>query len=318
MLFQHQILSKKFHDKTEKSIYHILIGHKTHQTYFDAVIQDLLPFFAICRDSNLEYEAFLKQFQIEKDSPSRMPKYPYFYEASEQTFTTVQLLVQTLSHLSYQNKHFIPITNQFIIQEQVKFILYKMKKDHPNDFIQLFSKDLLKLLNDIEALCGHCILMYYFVGYQNKMVSEYDLSRLLNVSITEVNEMILIEKNTMTYCLNKYDYLFLSACYHRAQLHINTNKTYQLLLKGENLENISRHLKVRLHTIQDHVLEILIKDYPLSIEQLITNEEIECIKPLYGQYGKLKTYYDHTELKDYFKIKLAIILLSRGKFNGLE
>ncbi|RXK19295.1 helix-turn-helix domain-containing protein [Macrococcus sp. DPC7161] len=318
MLFQHQILSKKFHDKTEKSIYHILIGHKTHQTYFDAVIQDLLPFFAICRDSNLEYEAFLKQFQIDKDSPSRMPKYPYFYEASEQTFITVQLLVQSLSHLSYHQKQFIPLTNQFVIQKQVKSMLHEMKQRHAKDFIQIFSKDLLKLLNDIEDLCGHCYLMYNLSGFQNKMISEFELSQMLDVSITAINEMLLIEKNTMTYCLNNKTYQFLNACYYRAPLHINTNKTYQLLLKGESLEGIAQQLNVRIHTVQDHVLEILIKDYPLATKQLITNDEIKLIKPLYGQFGKLKSYYDQTDLKDYFKIKLAIILLSRGKVDGLE
>ncbi|MDU7023954.1 MAG: hypothetical protein E6350_12425, partial [Staphylococcus epidermidis] len=57
-------MSHAFNYKTNKSIYNILIGKKSHQTFFDASSQQLLSLYHSL--PNLKYSTF-EQFILQKD-----------------------------------------------------------------------------------------------------------------------------------------------------------------------------------------------------------------------------------------------------------
>lgn len=94
-------------------------------------------------------------------------------------------------------------------------------------------------------------------------------------------------------------------------LHKNTARTYQLI-NSYTIDETARLLRLREHTIQDHIIEMMIKDYPVEISRFINTDELQAIVHLYSQltYGKLKSFYEHSEVKDYFKLKIGIVYAS--------
>ncbi|MGO3726935.1 MAG: helix-turn-helix domain-containing protein, partial [Staphylococcus carnosus] len=100
------IKTHAYHYKTDKSLYNIIVGAKTHQTYFDACSQQLLSLYH--SHPNLKYPSFERIFKdsnVYNNNVSKTLKVTprYTFESIQQTFQVIQLLTQTISNHQHQS-----------------------------------------------------------------------------------------------------------------------------------------------------------------------------------------------------------------------
>jgi uncharacterized protein YpbB len=108
--------------------------------------------------------------------------------------------------------------------------------------------------------------------------------------------------------------------YIRIPLHSATEKTAQLLKQQLSIEQIAAMRQVKRHTIEDHLIEMMIKDYALDWQQFVSEDEVAEIRTLYHDYSfeRLKPFYEHSSIDDYFKVKLALCVVIKEVHHGAE
>ncbi|VED74533.1 Uncharacterised protein [Staphylococcus aureus] len=122
-------LQQTFNYKTNKSIYNILVGKKSHQTFFDACSQQQLSLYhSLPLLKYPSFELFLENI-TEFNAEMEIMLHPrYTFESLGQTFQAIQLLVQTMSNTMQQDFRFVPISQNNKIQETVKLSITILKK----------------------------------------------------------------------------------------------------------------------------------------------------------------------------------------------
>ncbi|WP_414052507.1 helix-turn-helix domain-containing protein [Macrococcus animalis] len=298
------INSKFLHDKSTKSLWKLLNGMRTQQTYFDALMQDLLPVYELYPKVSLQ--TVEKLVLHNRNDTDNIQLYPYFYYASEVSFVSLTLLLQTVSEYLHDATEYIPCTNRLFIQQHIKQLFLQIKQQ--NRFLEL-AKEVDELTQSIEKEVGSCYFIHLLNGHHITPTSIETISRQFEQPIDMIQTQLFIEKNYIIHAMKSGQYDLLRQLYVRAPLHVNTNDTYQRLLNGNTLDMIQAKKGVRVHTIQDHVIEIMIKDYPLNIDAFLSIEEYNSIEPILrnNQFGKLKSYFELSPVKDYFKLKIAIV-----------
>ena len=114
--------------KTEKA-YIILSQAKIPSNLFDACSQQLLSLYHSL--PNLKYPSFvgyIQNGQQDVDSTRLIRTHPrYTYDSLLNTFKALQLLTQTISNISHDSLHFVPITHNNTIQHRVKKYITVLK-----------------------------------------------------------------------------------------------------------------------------------------------------------------------------------------------
>lgn len=290
-------------DKSAKSLWKLLNGTRTQQTYFDAVMQNMLPVYELYPNVSLHaVERLVKK----QDTAQTLKLYPYFYYASEVSFMSLVLLLQTVSEYLYRQAEYLPSTNRLFIQQHIKRLFLQIKNE---DRFLALAKEIETLTQLVEEKTGSCYFIHLLSGHDITPTSIERIAHQYDKTIDEIQSHIFTEKNMIIHLFKTQPFEILGHLYVRAPLHLNTEDTYQRLLQGYSLEHISSQKNVRIHTIQDHVIEIMIKDYPVDTSRFITESEYEAIKSVlnHHHFGKLKSYYALSPIKDYFKLKVAIV-----------
>lgn len=289
--------SRKFDIKTLKSWNNILMGHKSQQTYFDALLQDLLPFYHLVG----EVPQIDNVQRVQQDDLL----YPYFYDASRMTFQALRLLTQSLSNVRHQTK-FTPVTNHLYIQSEVK-VVYKYFKEQ----VPVFERLLIELFEQVHKRFNCCLSYLLLPNYLGLSYTEDDLANHFNMPLDAVHNQLLNEYNYITHLIAHHE--ILSIIYIRIPLHKRTMQTYQLLNQGYTIEQMAHIRQVRTHTIDDHLVEILIKDYPIDWSVFVSDKEVHQIKEVYEsmKVTRLKQIYEQSPVKDYLKIKLALCVIKK-------
>ncbi|ULG71040.1 helix-turn-helix domain-containing protein [Macrococcus brunensis] len=287
-----QAKQRKFAEKTDKSFNNILMGFRSHQTYFDAMMQGQLPFYN-------------SRPELTGDTPEDIRFYPYFYDASHMTFQALRLLTQTMAAQSYQIKDFYPVSNHLFIQHQVKSWLHSYKrqpKEYETELLSLYDKMAQELPVFTYKLLPDA---------KGNHFSIEEICRASGFEQTEYSLMLLRELNLLTHLIHQHDYF--KSLYIRMPLHSATEQTKEWITKGIALDTIALKRGVKLHTIEDHIIEMIIKDYPVDVSRYVTETEIAEIRSLYHQhhYQRLKPYFEESQIDSYFKVKIALCLIMK-------
>ena len=133
-------LSIKHENKTDKSIYNILIGKKTHQTYFDATIEHLKLYYGCL--PNLKFEQFEPIEHIDEPIIG-----DFFYSQAIQSVNTILLLTQMISQKKHNHLTYQPIINDKEIQFKAKEIYVFIKEIGEDHFIE----EIYQLFEDMNT-----------------------------------------------------------------------------------------------------------------------------------------------------------------------
>ncbi|TDM15480.1 helix-turn-helix domain-containing protein [Macrococcus bovicus] len=282
-----QAKQRKFAEKTDKSFNNILMGFKSHQTYFDAMMQGQLPFY----NSRPERTG---------DTAEEMRFYPYFFDATHMTFQALRLLTQTMAARSCHIHDFYPVTNHLYIQQQVKHWLHS-SESRPD----VYEAELLTLYDTL----AQALPVFSFKLLPDAKGNHFSVDEICSAARFAQGEyplMLLRELNMLTHLIHHHPYF--NSLYIRMPLHSATEQTREWIANGAALEDIALKRGVKLHTIEDHIIEMIIKDYSVDISRYVTEDEIAEIRALYHEhhYQRLKPYFEESQMDSYFKVKIAL------------
>ncbi|HHR5749537.1 TPA: helix-turn-helix domain-containing protein [Staphylococcus aureus] len=253
-------LQQTFNYKTNKSIYNILVGKKSHQTFFDACSQQQLSLYhSLPLLKYPSFELFLEKIN-EFNAEMEIMLHPrYTFESMGQTFQAIQLLVQTMSNT----------------------------KQH------------------------------YLQGYDEPMYTRQQVSLIEKLSQQQLFEYEMNNLVTMMFELESGEYTILSKIIMKPTLLNQTYITYTKLLEQFTMEDIAAQQQVKINTIEDHVLEILIKGYMSNYDDYVELEDQLQFLNFYQQHRgeRLKFYKEQFDTLSYFQLKVLIVGFERGDLN---
>ena len=264
---------------------------------------------------NLKYSTF-EQFILQKDDFKKSIQvkiHPqYTYDSLTQTFSCIQLLIQTLSHTRKESNTFIPIVQNTYIQQRVKQLYHQVIESNQ---VSNTIDEIYLLFENLNNKANHTFLHYYLQGYEESMYTRQQISLIEGIPQSELFER---EMNELIDILNQLKdstkYPILSQAIILSPLLTNTYLSYQKLKSGLNLKEIAQLQNVKLNTIEDHILEMYIKGYLIDYTLFINKKDIlEFINYYQKHRGeRLKFYKEHFTDWTYFQIKLVIVGIERG------
>ncbi|MBO1197886.1 helix-turn-helix domain-containing protein [Staphylococcus simiae] len=301
--------------KTNKSIFNILSGKKSHQTFFDACSQQQLSLYhSLPHLKYPSFERFLEQSQQNIKNFNIITHPRFTFDSMAQTFNALQLLVQTISNTEQECYKFIPIAHNNKIQETVKYVYNDIVKHNQTNE---FKQELYQLFEAISQQ-GTCYLHYYLQGFEEAMYTRQQVSLIENINPLELYEFEMNNLVTMMFELEKSNYPILRKLIVKPTLLNQTYETYKKLLASFTMEQIANQQQVKINTIEDHVLEILIKGYMTNYDDYCSSSQQQLFMDFYqSKRGeRLKIYKEHFENLSYFQIKVLIVGIERGEISA--
>lgn len=300
--------------KTAKSLYNIIVGAKTHQTYFDACSQQLLSLYH--SHPNLKYPPFERIFNNLSENDDNLnidlkinPRYTF--ESIQQTFQVIQLLIQTISYNNHYTLSFIPVSQINKVQRKVKIIFHKIIQDQKE---KLFEKEVYQLFSRINKENDNSILHYFLQGFDETMYTNQQVGMI--ESLTDDN-LLRIKMNDLVEMMNQLEnkdvFPILNEAIILPILSQNAYQTYQHVKKGLDMKQIAHLENVKENTIEDHILELFIKGYLSDYKMYLNESFYNNFKPFYQNQkaSRLKVFKSEFPNNSYFEIKLAIVRIAR-------
>ncbi|WFT73132.1 helix-turn-helix domain-containing protein [Halobacillus naozhouensis] len=246
------------------------------------------------------------------------PRPDYFSGMTEQANVQVfedrlRLLIQTVTNMSVYNQSFLPIIEKPLIQQWVKQQYTSLKDDIEGAEAQLYKElaYLLSQLTEVEAeLFTSRLTGGMIIGEtREQMAREHKISEQeVDVLLAHVSYYLYDQCKT-----GRSEYPAMGKCLEglssSSLITQSAKRTYQLLGKGLTLENIAAIRKLKISTIQDHVIEAALVVSNFSIRPFINEEDEQAILTAASrlQTRRLKRIYESFQGQfSYFELRLVL------------
>lgn len=328
-------------ERTVSSVYHLLKGKRSSQTLQDGNMFHISFLFGIYKSlTRHEYDQEIQRvlqkqwiqhvhentYMLTDTGEKQLHNWKgtlsfpqhlhglHYGDIGETFWRRLSLIVQTVSNLQQQNKKFIPIQQDTEIVEWVKQFLIGIPYVRGTLADMLWKEMHMVLANTlpIEAT----ILTYRLTGYER---IGYTLEQLAKITKQDVFRVHLLfwgtihffiqtvrEKETEFPLLTK----IISYPNERADLFsLSTQKTYQLWKQGYSLDEIATIRNLKVATIEDHFVEITLRERDFSIEMFVEKKKIQQIQHVIEtlRTRKLRIVKQAVgETTSYFEIRLVL------------
>ncbi|MGN7476503.1 helix-turn-helix domain-containing protein [Solibacillus silvestris] len=339
MLIQ-QILLKILHtfqqERTISAAYHLLKGKRSGQTIHDVGLYKLYPFFGLLPkltrrqfDDQIDLLFAKNTILIEENGYYAMtghgkelaaqslfiPFDGWHYRGNEHLFFgRLSLIVQSLSHQLHHKKAFIPIERNEQTQQWVRQFL--MRHRYQNRLLQqaLFNEMTASLSRlDIKENMKE-LLMYRLTGYNEPGFTWQQLA--FGYEMQEIDVQLLYISGLHAW-LNelhreKSSYPLLNDIMQNIRAEVlltaSASSTAQLYKNGRTLEEISHIRRLKISTIEDHIVELAMNEMDFSIEPFVTAEEQQQILTAVEDYEtkRLKNLKEILPNFTYFQLRLTL------------
>ncbi|MCA1063228.1 helix-turn-helix domain-containing protein [Rossellomorea sp. AcN35-11] len=321
------------------SVFHILKGKKSSQSIQDAHIFNLQPFFLslpklertyfydkvkqlekeefVCVDENDKAtvtpdgaETVQRHF-LNGDFPSHMNGL-VFGDQAFLFWKRLSLLVQVLSNAKEQETHYFPVQRNKSVQEWVKG--YLRANPSINQLTSDLHKEMQRLLKELSDTFDPNILVSRLSGHQDYGWTELQIADKFKMHEEEIRFRFLDMIHGLLTVLEKepsrYPLLYSIGLKSDQQqnLTISTSKTYNLYQKGHTIEEIARIRNLKINTIEDHLIELILTDNGFVIDPFLSREELEDVLLVMKerQTKRLKHIKEKLPHLSYFQIRVAI------------
>jgi uncharacterized protein YpbB len=330
-------------ERTTSGLFHILTGKKSSQVIQDGKLFTLSNLFGTM--SNITYAAFtsivhslskegliiwnsdnhplitdygvdcLTEYLKEHAIPNHLNGWRY-RDMSIVFWRRITLFVQTLSHLRIDDRHFYPIQNDPDILMWVKnhFPFEEKAQVHAAEMLYGEFYHFLQTIDPKDA--ENIVYRLTRSGRVGKTTTQ--IASLLSMDPVEcsyrfqgaIHQLIrqLLEDPGRAPGL----YTFVKDLDRPYTLTESTLKTYKLLQKNFPLEEVATFRRLKMNTIEDHIVEIAIHVLDFPIEHYITADAQEEIhrESIRLDTRKLKTIKESLgDRFSYFQIRLALARL---------
>lgn len=299
--------------KTKKSIFNIIIGKKSHQTFFDAVSLNLLSLYGCAPKLKMKtFEEIIKEEPVTTDLKiTNQVTFPCL----QASFNAIQLLIQTYSYARHNQMTFQPISSQTEVHHVVKQIY---QSDQTENILSQLEHELRTLYQKLEAqrekICSH----YLLTGFDEPMYTFTQISMIESIESDDLFKMFYEELVQIYIMINESnDFPILSQCALRLDVSQPVHRTAQLLNKGYTLQKIAQIEGVRENTIEDHILDLFMKNQMHNYQDFLHHFNQEFINQYNAEpYQRLKRYKERFDNMSYFEIKLAIVGIAKGELDA--
>ncbi|WP_428908966.1 helix-turn-helix domain-containing protein [Niallia sp. Krafla_26] len=331
-------LQKLKGERTIFSIFHLLHGKQSSQTIQDAYLFHLTAFFntfpalsrndlekiitlftangwvqMISDDSYILTEEGNK-FLIEKVNEMPIPKHLDGMNIQKQSilfWERLTLLVQVVSYLQKHDSRYIPIQKSPETIFSIKTFLKQNTLDRDTLSVSLYNEFISCL--DEEPSINPDLLVVRLSGYHSVGLTVEQAAQTFRLEVTHYYYEFI---NILHYMVNRIEhdrerYPILSCLIEPSQsinLTQSTEKTLDLLSKGYSVSAIMEIRHLKKGTIEDHIVELALKNKNFSIDPFVTQEkQNQIIQVANGLNTKqLKMIRNRIEGATYFEIRLVL------------
>jgi uncharacterized protein YpbB len=252
-----------------------------------------------------------------------LPSYLSF--PSDNLLARLFLCIQTLSHLLHDSRRFQPVVRDGATLNWMKSLLQSCdwKKESES-----FTHDLFSYLEQVPSIHREILIDrmsgYHHAGLTYHQLSErYQLPRFIIRSILQHGAKLLYEvwkthgkEDRMWTGL--FDDVIREWNERGRALTASAGESWKWLKDGVPLHEITRLRKIKLSTLHDHIIEILLFHQGWEAASYVPMEKlnpwIQAVTPYpYATLTELNSLLDNK--KDYFLLRIAQILVWRRSYD---
>ncbi|MDV7764356.1 helix-turn-helix domain-containing protein [Peribacillus simplex] len=341
---------KKFQgERSIYAIYHMLQGKKSSQTIQDAHLFGLTNIFGTIprftrQQLNQNIEQFLDHeyinltdksdaFEISMQGEGMLVDYfndnPFpnfingwkYHNITPVFWGRLNLLIQTISHIVHNERRFYPIQRNPKIQFFVKEFLHANRQDREL-IAQHLYEELISLLESQSDLKRDVFIMKLTgtnrIGLTFEQIAKRkDLEEeFIRFTFLDSLHQMLSEMETGT------GYPLLSTLIYDWQrgenphLTQSTQTTLRYIQEGKNLGEIAEVRRLKVNTIEDHLVEIVLSDKSFPIADYVSLDDEREIAAAINELGtkKLKAIKQMVDNKQisFFQIRLVLAKIGDG------
>ncbi len=328
----YQILVILNNERTVSSAYHLLKGKRSGQTIQDVGIFKLHTYFGLLPKlkrsvfddaiTELQKQGVLHIenngfYQVNLDVPVEKNAYYYNgwrYRGNEHLFfSRLALLVETVSYVKNGVRYFAPTEKNADTQQFIRAFLKANTSFQTESFRQ-------QLHDELHLCIGHESL--------SELQRELIVSRLSGVNIAGLTWKQLAQLNKLNHMDVYFIYisalhLFLNRIYTEdvpilqklatnievtTPLTESTKQTALYIQKGYSIEQIANVRRLKVSTIEDHIVEMAMNIPSFSIEPFLSTTDLQAILLAAEAYQtkKLRVLKEVLPNYSYFQLRLAL------------
>lgn len=339
MLIQ-QILIKILHtfqqERTVSAAYHLLKGKRSGQTIHDVGLYNLYSFFGLLPklarhkfDEQIDllfakniiiieengYYAMTENGKQLAEQPLPLSFDGWHYRGNEHVFFgRLSLIIQSLSHQLHNKTAFIPIEKNEQTQQWVRQFL--VRHHYQNRLLQqtIYAEMTASLSGLTIEETMKDLLMYRLTGYNEPGFTWQQLAFGYNMQEMDVQLHYISGLHAWLNVLHNENsqYPLLNEIMQNIRMEVvltaSANSTAKLYKAGRTIEEISHIRRLKLSTIEDHIVELAMNEPNFSIEPFITTEEQKQILAAVEDYDtkRLKTLKELLPQLSYFQLRLTL------------
>ncbi|XJZ26079.1 helix-turn-helix domain-containing protein [Bacillota bacterium Lsc_1132] len=325
-------------ERTIYSIYHLLKGKKSSQTIQDAHWYRLTKYFGIYHPITREFleesiqtsfkRGWLKEvgdqrFTLTGQGENELGAFwkkqkalnhlnGWKYQQTSVFWERLSLLVQVSSNLVNNEANYLPIQKNKEIQQWIKNFL--QKSSLPRDIFgkKLYAElvDCLEKADNLNPL----VLVLRLTGYNHIGLTSTQAADQLHMEISSYHIEFLTILHYMIRQLseNPKTYPLLSCLVTDSSpnlsLTLSSSRTLSLINQGYSLEEIAKLRRLKVNTIEDHIVEIALNVAQFSIDNYIDKQtQAKIIAAAQREDTRqLKQIRNAVKGANYFEIRLVL------------
>lgn len=201
----------------------------------------------------------------------------------------LELLVQTLSHITQGVKHFYPVVAKEVIREEVKGLFYQ-EPDYQNHAL-LLKMEIYQWMLTLREWERKIILMR-FSGKDKGGLTFPQIGEHLNQpgEWVRFHLLRLVREKLTSLTSEETPTLYQIAHFHQENrgLSQSAKKTYHLIKQGKDPAQIASLRRLSIGTVEDHIVEIALAEPVFDISRFVDKEKQNKIVEIINTYGTRK------------------------------
>ncbi|MDF1507685.1 helix-turn-helix domain-containing protein [Robertmurraya sp. DFI.2.37] len=328
-------------ERTIYSLYHLLSGKKSFQTIQDAHLFQIAQFYKTCdfltrkqfdeiieelEKQNLVTATNEQYYKLTRDGLTYMKKesenHPFLsylngwdYQYANIFWQRISLLVQVTSHLANQDRNYIPIQRKKPLLKWLKNYLLHNRFNRKELSDRLYH-ELIHVLEDCREI-DPSVFVIRLTGFETIGLTEKQACESLKIEQTLYHFQFQALLHYILFRIQKEPKTFMLLASLITDIETNllltdtSKKTLVLLNKGFSLEQIAQIRKLKVSTIQDHIVELALQMNSFQIEPFVGKEKIKLITAAHKQATskQLKQIRELVPEATYFQIRLVLTRL---------
>lgn len=314
-------------ERTVSAPYHLLKGKRSGQTIQDVGLFSLYAYFGILpKLARTRFDEAIDElvqegrltvygdgyYTVHQTINEAPPYYDgWHYRGHEHVFfARLSLAVQTLSQQQAGDLRFVPLQKDEVVQQYVRDFL-RWAHYETGTIGRVLKEELTLVCSELSEQQAQRLLLRlsgaHVTGYSwAQLALFYDETQLdTQLSFVSVLHTVLahIERLNVPLLQALTQHIKVDTVVTHSAL-----QTAQLYNEGHTLEQIAQLRRLKINTIEDHIVEMAMSDATFSLAPFVNEQDVANVQTLVEQLQtrKLKPLKEHLPHMSYFQLRLIL------------